>query len=46
MCCTHKYGWTDTSNGCDGSFGGTRDHLCSIKKTEGIAFTDTFQLFQ
>ena len=46
MCCTHKSGWTDTSNGCDGSFGGTTTHLCSIKKIEGIAFMDTYQFSQ
>ena len=46
MCCTHKSGWTDTSNGCDGSFGGTTTHLCSVKKTVGMVSTDIFQFSQ
>ena len=33
MCCTQQPGWTDKSNGWDGTFGGTATHLCSIKKT-------------
>ena len=28
MCCTRKVGWTDTSNGCDGTFGGLTTHEC------------------
>ena len=31
MCCTRKPGWTDTSNGCDGTFGGQTKHECSLK---------------
>ena len=27
-CCTRKHGWTDTSNGCDGTFGGLTQHEC------------------
>ena len=46
LCCTHKSGWTDTSNGCDGSFGGTTTHLCSVRKTEGMICTDIFQFSQ
>ena len=33
MCCTVKTGWTDTSNGCDGSFGGQTGHECVLKPT-------------
>ena len=28
-CCTQKFGWTDVSNGCDGTFGGQTKHECS-----------------
>ena len=31
FCCTKKNGWTDTSNGCDGSFGGEKGHECALK---------------
>ena len=31
MCCTTRSGWTDTSNGCDGSFGGSWNHACALK---------------
>ena len=31
MCCTKKPGWTDTSNGCDGTFGGLTGHKCFLK---------------
>ncbi len=31
MCCTQKPGWTDTSNGCDGTFGGLTRHECALK---------------
>ena len=31
MCCTKKPGWTDTSNGCDGTFGGETEHECALK---------------
>ena len=31
MCCTTKSGWTDTSNGCDGTFGGSNFHACALK---------------
>ena len=30
FCCTKKNGWTDTSNGCDGSFGGETRHECAL----------------
>jgi len=30
-CCTQKSGWTDTSNGCDGTFGGVSKHECALK---------------
>ena len=30
-CCTQKSGWTDISNGCDGTFGGLTRHECSMK---------------
>ena len=36
MCCTIKHGWTDTSNGCDGSFGGATRHECAIKSGKFI----------
>ena len=29
MCC--RRGWRDKSNGCDGSFGGARGHVCVMK---------------
>jgi len=32
MCCTQKSGWTDTSNGCDGTFGGWERHECTLKE--------------
>ena len=31
ICCTVKTGWTDTSNGCDGSVGGQNGHQCVPK---------------
>ena len=31
MCCTSKLGWTDRSNGCDGTFGGNAYHACAKK---------------
>ena len=30
-CCTMKPGWTNTSNGCDGTFGGVSKHECVLK---------------
>ena len=33
MCC--KYGWTDTSNGCDGTFGGLKFHECFLNPNAG-----------
>ena len=30
FCCTKKTDWTDTSNGCDGSFGGETRHECAL----------------
>ena len=30
-CCTKKSGWDDTSNGCDGTFGGAGRHECVLK---------------
>ena len=30
-CCTRKSGWTNTSNGCDGTFGGQGMHECTLK---------------
>jgi len=32
FCCTSKNGWTDFSNGCDGTFGGSTRHECSAHK--------------
>merc|ERR1711997_1153351 len=34
MCCTTKSGWTDTRNGCDGTFGGSKFHTCALKPVE------------
>ena len=31
MCCTKNPDWTDTSNGCDGTFGGEQSHECVTK---------------
>ena len=31
MCCTMKTGWSDTSNGCDGTFGGETKHECYLR---------------
>ena len=31
FCCTKKNGWNDTSNGCDGTFGGETQHECVLK---------------
>ena len=39
MCCTMKPGWTDTSNGCDGTFGGATSHECALKPKPGNIFT-------
>merc|ERR1711936_325906 len=39
MCCTMKPGWTDTSNGCDGTFGGATSHECALKSTSGNGTT-------
>ena len=35
FCC--REGWHDTSNGCDGTFGGQRQHECVLKS--GMMFT-------
>ena len=31
MCCTKNPDWNDTSNGCDGTFGGEQSHECVTK---------------
>ena len=31
FCCTKKKDWYDTSNGCDGTFGGKTKHECVLK---------------
>ena len=31
MCCTRKPGYTDTTNGCDGTIGGLTRHECSLR---------------
>ena len=36
FCCTKKNSWNDTSNGCDGTFGGASRHECVLKPI-GIA---------
>ena len=33
MCCTQKPGWSDMSNGCDGTFGGRKAHECALTGT-------------
>ena len=33
-CCTKKSGFTDTSNGCDGTFGGLSMHECALKPSK------------
>ena len=35
MCCTKNPGWLDTSNGCDGTFGGESMHEC-VQRTRKI----------
>ena len=30
-CCTQQNDWNDTSNGCDGTFGGVSMHECALK---------------
>ena len=44
MCCTMKPGWTDISNGCDGTFGGATRHECVSKPTSGNAFSREFYI--
>ena len=39
MCCTMEPGWTDMSNGCDGTFGGAARHECVSKPTPGNVFS-------
>ena len=29
LCC--RLGWSDTSHGCDGTFGDPDDHICTLK---------------
>merc|ERR1712228_281993 len=41
MCCTTKSGWTDTSNGCDGTFGGSKFHTCALKPDNSTTTTTT-----
>jgi len=36
LCCTKKSSWHDTSNGCDGTFGGLTMHECSLKTSKII----------
>merc|ERR1712038_485217 len=35
-CCTKKSGWDDTSNGCDGTFGGAERHECVLKQGDHL----------
>ena len=30
FCCTRRMYWSDTSNGCDGTFGGATRHECTL----------------
>merc|ERR1711997_605522 len=41
MCCTTWAGWTDTSNGCDGTFGGSKFHTCALKTDNSTTTTTT-----
>ena len=45
ICC--RSGWNDTSNGCDGSIGGSRRHECvkDPKKGKGSLLIDKSFLF-
>ena len=48
MCCTTKSGWTDTSNGCDGTFGGSKFHTCALKPgniSSSLNSTNSLHLF-
>ena len=43
FCCTKKNGWNDTSNGCDGSFGGETKHECALKPSGKFNNFGTFK---
>ena len=48
MCCTTKSGWTDTSNECDGTFGGSNYHECALKPgniSSSLNCIDLLQVF-
>ena len=47
MCCTQKVGWTDTTNGCDGTFGGLKEHECVLNPSKTLYYTifTNFTLF-
>ena len=32
LCCTQRPGWTDRSNGCDGTIGGITRHECLLPR--------------
>ena len=36
VCCTQKSDWSDTSNGCDGTFGGLTHHECILKPSKQL----------
>ena len=42
MCCTMKPGWTDTSNGCDGTFGGATSHECALPTPGNLFSSDVY----
>ena len=44
MCCTMKDGWTDTSNGCDGTFGGYERHECSARPGKFLLFNSVLTI--
>ena len=42
MCCTMKPEWTDTSNGCDGTFGGATSHECALPTPGNLFSSDVY----
>ena len=49
MCCTTKSEWTDTTNGCDGTFGGSAFHACTLKPgtiPPSLIFISSLHIYQ
>ena len=44
MCCTKKSGWTDVSNGCNGKFGGSKGHECTLKECHSDSNCDNGEI--